>query len=138
MVSLVQFQEKRSQRRLPSANLKAQVKSKQGLFSNWLDLDVVDFNLSGMALKLPTEPELGSKLNFRLILEMDMGDIKVKNIEAKIVNKVNAINDGVWRVGLIFTSQTKQSNETKQQLERIIQILERSAAIKERMTLKAS
>ena len=136
MVSLLHPQEKRLQRRLPAANLKAQIKSKQGLFSSWLDLDVIDFNLSGMALKIPSEPELGTKLTLRLILEMDVGNIKVHNLEAKIVNKVNTLGDGIWRVGLIFSSQTKQSLDTTKQLERIKQMLERNTAIAERITRK--
>jgi hypothetical protein len=137
MMSLLHIQEKRSQRRLPAAELKAELKSKQGLFSSWLELDVVDFNLSGIALKLPSEPELGSKLNLRLILEMDAGEIKVNPLEVKVVNKVNTIGDGIWRVGVIFSSQTKQSPDTMKQLERIQQILERNAAITDRMTRKA-
>jgi len=138
MVSLLPSQEKRAQRRLPAANLKAHLKSKQGLFSTWLELDVVDFNLSGIALKLPSEPELGSKLNLRLILEMDTGEIKVNQLEAKVVNKVNTIGDGIWRVGVIFSGQTKHSPDTMKQLERIKEMLERNAAITERMTRKVS
>lgn len=137
MISLLHPQENRTQRRLPAARLKAQLKSKQGLFSSWLDLEVVDFNLSGIALKLPSEPELGTKLNLRLILEMDTGEIKVNQLETKIVNKVNTIGDGVWRIGVIFTGQSKQSADTIKQLERIKQILEKNAAIVDRMTRKA-
>jgi hypothetical protein len=133
MMSLLSTQEKRKQRRLPAANVKAHLKSKQGLFSTWLELDVVDFNLSGISLKLPSEPELGSKLSLRLLLEMDTGDIKVNQLEAKVVNKVNTIGDGIWRVGLIFTSQTKQSQDTMKQLGRIKLIIERNTAIIERM-----
>jgi len=136
MVSLFQAQEKRLQRRLPAANLKAQIKSKQGLFSSWLDLDVIDFNLSGMALKIPSEPELGTKLTLRLILEMDVGIIKVHNLEAKIVNKVNTLGDGIWRIGLIFSSQTKQSQDIMKQLERIKQLLEKNSALTARITRK--
>ena len=65
---MIATQEKRAYRRLPAANVKAQLKSKQGLFSKLLELDVIDFNLSGVALKLPSEPELGSRLNLKLIL----------------------------------------------------------------------
>ena len=137
MISQLPPQEKRLQRRLPAANLKAQLKSKQGLFSSWLDLNVIDFTPSGLALKLSSEPELGSKLNLRLILEMDAGEITVPNIEAKVVNKVNILNDGDWRVGLIFSNQSKQSSETVKQLGRIKQMLERHSAISERMTRKA-
>ena len=138
MMSLLHPQEKRAIRRVPAANLKAQLKSKQGLFSTWLALDVVDFNLSGIAIKLPSEPELGSKLNIRLSLEMDTGEIKVNQLEVKVVNKVNTIGDGVWRVGVIFSSLNKQSPDTLKQLERIKHILEKSSAITQRIKRKAS
>ena len=75
-----QYKEKRAQRRLPAANLKAHLKRKQGLFTRWSEIEVVDFNMSGLALKLPSEPEFGDKLNFKLILEMDIGDIKVNQL----------------------------------------------------------
>lgn len=138
MISLFPAQDSRVQRRLPAANLKAQIKSKQGLFSTWLDFEVIDFNLSGIALKLPSEPELGSKLSLRLILEMDTGEIKINQLETKIVNKVNTIGDGVWRVGVIFSAQTKHSTETMKQLEKVKLILERNAAIVNRITRKTA
>ena len=113
--------EKRQHRRLPAANLHAQLKSKQGLFSNWIDLKVSDFTLFGMSFILPSEPELGKKLSLRLMLDMDMGEIKISQIEAKIVNKVlqtsGSNQEEAWRVGLIFTGQSKQSSETKKQLQ---------------------
>lgn len=128
-----QYKEKRAQRRLPAANLKAHLKRKQGLFTRWSEIEVVDFNMSGLALKLPSEPEFGDKLNFKLILEMDIGDIKVNQLEAKVVNKVSTDREGVWRVGVIFSGQTKQSSDTVKQLERVNQILEKHDAITDRI-----
>jgi len=129
--------EKRQHRRLPAAKLHAQLKSKQGLFSNWIDLKVSDFTLFGMSLIIPSEPELGKRLSLRLMLDMDMGEIKVPQIDAKIVNKVLQTSDSNqeagWRVGLIFTGQSKQSSETKRQLQRIHQMLEKNEALIERL-----
>jgi len=141
MVTQLHPSERRQHRRLPAANLKAQLKSKQGLFSNWIDLHVADFSLFGMALLLSSEPELGRKITLRLILEMDMGDIKVHQLEAKIVNKVMTTSSdsehrAQWRVGLIFTGQTKQSTETVLKLKRINQLLEKNDALKERICEK--
>ena len=124
--------ERRQQRRLPAAKLKAQLKTKQGLFSSWSDLQVSDFSLFGIALVLPSEPELGNKITLRLILEMDMGDIKINQIESKIVNKVIR-KDGNWRVGLIFSNQSKQTNDTKKQLKRFQEMLEKNEALIERL-----
>ena len=138
MSSLLYPQEKRAQQRLPAANLKAQLKLKQGFFSKWTELDVVDFNLSGIALQLPSEPEFGAKLKLRIVLQMDSGEIRVNHLEAKVVNKINPKGDGIWRVGFIFSSQTKQSPGTVKQLERIKQMLEKNAAITERISRKVS
>lgn len=126
--------ENRRNRRAPAAELVAQIKTKQGLFSSWLDLDVLDFNLLGLALAVPSEPELGSKLSLRLVLNMDMGELKVNQIEAKIVNKVRMDNDDTsWRVGLVFSNQSKQSGDNLSQLTRIRDMLERNNAIKQRL-----
>jgi len=133
MIHQLHPQEKRLQRRLPAANLKAQLKTKQGLFSSWSDLQVSDFSLFGIALVLPSEPELGNKITLRLVLEMDMGDIKINHIETKIVNKVIR-KDGNWRVGLIFSNQSKQTDETKKQLRRFQEILEKNEALVGRLS----
>lgn len=125
--------ERRKNRRLPAANLTAQLKTKQGLFTTWTDLEVSDFSLFGVALVLPSEPELGRKITLKLLLTMDMGDIGINQIEAKIVNKL-VREDGNWRVGLIFSSQSKQSEETKTQLKRFQEILEKNEAIVGRLS----
>jgi len=126
-------QDKRKNRRLPAANLTAQLKTKQGLFTTWSDLSVSDFSLFGVALILPSEPELGRKITLRLLLTMDMGDIRINQIEAKIVNKLIR-EDGNWRVGLIFSSQSKQSSDTKAQLKRFQEILEKNEALVGRLS----
>ena len=133
MIHQLHPKDRRHHRRLPAANLKAQLKTKQGLFSTWSDLQVADFSLFGIALILPSEPELGNKITLRLILEMDMGDIKINHIETKIVNKVIR-KDGNWRVGLIFSSQSKQTDETKKQLRRFQEMLEKNEAIVGRLS----
>jgi len=137
MITQLHPVEKRQHRRLPAAKLHAQFKSKQGLFSNWIDLKVSDFTLFGMSLIIASEPELGERLSLRLMLDMDMGEIKIPQIEAKIVNKVLQTSDSKqeagWRVGLIFTGQSKQSSETQKQLQRIHQMLEKNEALIERL-----
>jgi len=127
--------ERRIERRLPAAELKVQIKSKQGLFSSWLDLKITDFNLFGIGLILSSEPELGNKVTLRLLLKMDMVDLKVKQIEAKIVNKMIS-EDGEWKVGLIFCNQSKLSNETKVQLRRLKIMLERNEMLINRLRVR--
>ena len=137
MALLVHTHEKRMHRRLPAADLNVQLKLKQGLFSTWIDLSILDFTPYGIAITLPSEPELGAKITLRLILKMDVGDIRVNNLEAKVVNKLNNTGSNSWRVGVIFNRQTKQSTESTKQLIRIKQILEKSMALKERIISKA-
>jgi hypothetical protein len=137
MVTTLFPNDKRKQRRLPAAELLVEIKSKQGLFSSWAGFTAADFNEFGLTIALQSEPELGSKTTLRLTLNMDMGDIRVNQIEAKIVNKV-LINDGSgnWRVGLIFSSPSKQSADTVVQLQRIKHILEKNKAIQQRLREK--
>ncbi len=126
--------EKRRERRVPAANLTAQMHSKQGLFSNRPILEVLDFNLLGLSLALPSEPELGSKLSLSLILNMDMGELKINQLDAKIVNKVKLErDDSSWRVGLVFLKQSKQSGDNFSQLTRIKVMLEKNDAIRQRL-----
>jgi len=135
MLTQLRPQDKRHHDRLPAVDLIAQLKSKQGLFSTWLDLEVLDFSPFGIGLNLPTEPELGQKVTLRLLLNLDMGgNLKVQSIEAKIVNKVLMDdNSGNWRVGFVFTTQSKQSQDNDLQLKRMHQLLERNAAVKKRL-----
>lgn len=134
MITELHPNENRRDRRVPAVNLIAQLKTKQGLFSSWVDFEVVDFNLLGMAMAMPSEPELGSKVTLRLLLNMDMGEFKVNQIEAKIVNKVMMDNsDGTWRVGLVFSNQSKQNGNTDAQMVRINEMLERNNAITQRL-----
>ena len=126
--------EKRRERRVPAANLTAQMHGKQGLFSNRPTLEVLDFNLLGLSLALPSEPELGSKLSLSLILNMDMGELKINQLDAKIVNKVKLErDDSSWRVGLVFSKQSKQSGDNFSQLTRIKVMLEKNDAIRQRL-----
>jgi hypothetical protein len=134
MIVELNAHDKRRERRVPAANLTAQIKVKKGLFSDWVDLNVLDFNLLGLALALPSEPELGNKLSLKLALKMDMGDLKLNQIEAKIVNKMKiAGDDSMWRVGVVFSNSSKNSGDNLAQLTRIKDMLERNEAIKQRL-----
>lgn len=124
--------ERRRYRRYPSADLKAQVKVKKGLFSEWQDVDVADFNDHGMAILIPRREKLPEKLTFRLLLEMDMGVIKVDKLEAHCVNKLEQLDR--HRIGLEFDAQyLSKSAELRNQLERIQRILEKSSSIKSKL-----
>lgn len=127
--------EKRQHRRLPAISLSADIKVKKGLFTRWLSAKGLDFNIYGIALMLPHEPELGTKTSLKLTLAMDMVEVKVNQIEAKIVNKVMVDSKkGEWRAGLIFSGQSKLSDETKKQLNRINEYLERNNTLKNKLS----
>lgn len=134
MLAYPKEKEKRQYRRLPALTLNADIKTKKGLFTSWETVRALDFNLHGVALVLSQEPELGLKTSLKLTLTMDMAEIKLNPIDAKIVNKVMLDSSkGEWRAGFLFTNQSKHSEETKKQLARINEYLERNNALKERL-----
>lgn len=130
-----QDREKRQHRRLPAISLSADIKIKKGLFTKWHTVSALDFNIYGVALILPSEPELGSKTLIKLSLEMDMAEVKVNQLEAKVVNKVMVDSQkGEWRAGFIFSGQSKHTTETSKQLARINEYLERNNVLKSKLT----
>lgn len=127
--------EKRQHRRLPALSLSAEIKIKKGLFTRWHSAKGLDFNIYGVAIILPEEPELGTKTQIKLTLTMDMVEVKVNQLEAKVVNKVMVDSKTQeWRAGLIFSGQSKLTEETKKQLSRINEYLERNQVLKNRLS----
>ena len=126
--------ENRQHRRLPAISLSADIKIKKGLFTKWQTVSALDFNIYGVALVVPNEPELGSKMFIKLLLEMDMAEVKVDQLEAKVVNKVMLDSKtGEWRAGFIFSGQSKHTLETTKQLSRINEYLERNNLLKSKL-----
>lgn len=134
MTTFPKEKEKRQYRRLPAISLSADIKIKKGLFTQWYSTSALDFNIYGVALVIPNEPILGTKTKLKLSLTMDMAEVKVSQVEAKIVNKVMLdAKKGEWRAGFIFSNQSKHSEETTKQLKRINDYLERNALLKEKL-----
>jgi hypothetical protein len=134
MLAYPQEKDKRQHRRLPALSLTADIKVKKGLFTNWYSATALDFNIYGVAVILPNEPVLGSKTQLKLSLSMDMTDVNVGQIEAKVVNKVMVDSKkGEWRAGFIFSNQSKHSQETSKQLNRIKEYLERNEVLKDKL-----
>lgn len=134
MLAYPKDKEKRQHRRLPALSLTADLKTRKGLFTHWQTVSGLDFNIYGVALILPEEPELGLKTTLKISLTMDMVEIKVNPVEGKIVNKMMIDPaKGEWRAGFIFTGQSRHPAETKKQLARINEYLERNNALKERL-----
>lgn len=132
MAAAASTPERRRYRRFPSANLKAQVKVKKGLFNEWQDVDVSDFNDHGMAILVPRKSKYPSRLTFRLMLEMDMGVIKIDRLEAECVNKHEQLDR--HRIGLQFDAASlDKSKDLRAQLARIQRILEKSTTVKSRL-----
>lgn len=134
MIVYPKEREKRQHRRLPAISLSAGIKIKKGLFTNWHSVQAIDFNIYGVALILPMEPELNTKTSLRLSLAMDMAEIKINQITAKVVNKVMIDSKkGEWRVGFIFSNQSKHSEETRKQLSRINDYFEKNNSLKDKL-----
>lgn len=134
MLAYPKEREKRQHRRLPALSLTSDVKVKKGLFTKWETTRALDFNIHGVALVWPDEPELGTKLTLKLSLKMDMTEVNTNQLEAKVVNKVMLDpSKGEWRVGFIFTNQSKHTEETSKQLLRINEYLERNNLIKDKL-----
>lgn len=134
MLTYPNEKDKRHHRRLPALSLTADIKIKKGIFTRWHSAQALDFNIYGVALILPSEPNLGTKTQLKLSLSMDMTDVKVGQIEAKVVNKVMVDSKkGEWRVGYIFSNQSKHSQETRKQLDRVNDYLERNNILKDKL-----
>jgi hypothetical protein len=134
MLAYPHEKDKRQHRRLPAISLTADIKVKKGLFTSWYSAIALDFNTYGVAVVLPNEPVLGSKTQLKLSLSMDMTDVKVGQIEVKVVNKVMVDSKkGEWRAGFIFSNQSKHSQETSKQLNRIKEYLERNEVLKDKL-----
>jgi hypothetical protein len=130
MSSTADAKERRKFRRYPAAVLKAVIKQKKGLFSEqWQDAAVVDYSEQGVAVVLDQEPELDQLISFKLVLEMDMGDITIDRIEGCVRNKVK--NEKGWRSGLEFSDTSLR--DCSEKLERITRLLEKSASVNERL-----
>jgi hypothetical protein len=137
MITFPKDKEKRQYKRLPAISLSADLKIKKGLFTHWYSTRALDFNIHGVALVLPDEPVLGTKTQLKLSLIMDMAEVKVNQIEAKVVNKVMLDSKkGEWRAGYIFTNQSKHSEEKTKQLRRIKDYLERNNLLKDKLKEK--
>ena len=135
MIAYPKERDKRQHRRLPAISLTADVKVKRGLFSRWEVAPALDFNIYGVALILNDEPTLGTKLLLKLSLKMDMTEVNTSQIEAKVVNKVMIDSKkGHWRVGFIFSNQSKHTEDTSKQLKRINEYLERNNNLKEKLS----
>lgn len=133
MISTSSASERRRYRRFPAANLTAQYKTKRGLLTKWVDIEVSDFSEHGIALLLDAQPTLDQSLTLKLKLEMDMGEINIDRIDALPKNKIT--QQDRWRLGLEFVEEKnkEKNNALKKQLVRIQQILEKHAEVNERL-----
>jgi len=133
MTSKTSASERRRYRRFPAANLTAQYKTKRGLLTKWVDIEVQDFSEHGIALVLDEQPTLNQSFTLKLKLEMDMGEITIDRIEASPKNKVT--QQERWRLGLEFVDDknAEKNNSIKKQLDRIKQILEKHDAVNDRL-----
>ncbi len=131
--------ERRRCRRYPSAELRAEVKIKKGLFSEWVGVEPCDYNKRGIAIETEFSFEPEQAITLSVTLKMDMGDIRVEKVEGIIRNKIESGPHP--RYGIEFNyaaNRHMKSAETQSQLGRIEGILERSENLRQRMNEQQS
>lgn len=125
-------QDRRRARRFPAAELKAQMKVKKGLFSEWIDIGTQDYNKLGLAIETDRELEVGQNVTLSITLLVDMGEITIDKIEGAVRNI--ASNGFHKRYGIEFIFDGKKASDYQTQLDRIESMLERSTRLQERMS----
>jgi len=124
--------ERRRYRRYPAAKLKASMKTKKLMMTQWQDVAVGDFSSHGMAIFVENAVKPESQITLNLVLEMDMGSIQIDKINATVMNITD--NKSYWRLGLSFNPEFVEKNsDVNRKLEKIARILEQSAQLKDRL-----
>ncbi len=132
MSSATDGRDRRRYRRYPAAKLKALLKTKKLMRTQWVDVAVADYNSHGMAIFVEQPEKENTQLTLNLELEMDMGTIKVEKIVATVKNRVD--HKSYWRLGLAFNEDSVGKNSVvEEKLERIANILEQSSQLNERL-----
>ena len=132
--------DRRSCRRFPAAELKAELKIKSGFFSTALEeIHTVDYNKKGLAFVSSKPFEENQSITLKITLVMEMGNISIDNIIAVVKNKFpehEHQQHGDTRIGAAFdfeSTRHMKSIDTQSPLGRIEGILERSQNLRMKM-----
>ena len=126
--------EKRRRKRLPWLSMQAQVRVKKSLLSSdWVSVEVADYNSLGMGIRPDQELALSLQkqgtLEMSLRLETEVGEITADRVNAKVRHLAEG-SDASF-LGIEFEEDIKAS--TKESLERIEGILKRHQQLSERI-----
>lgn len=127
--------ERRRRKRLPWLSMQAQIRVKKSLLSSdWVSVEVVDYNSLGMGIRPDRELALGLQkqgtLEMSLRLETEVGEITADRVRAKVRHL--AEDSDASFLGIEFEQDMKSS--TKESLERIEGILTRHQQLSERIS----
>ena len=127
----------RARRRMPTANLTSSIRVSKGfLKSIWEEARPKDFSLYGMCLKTNRLFDTDEKITVSLTLEMDMGEINVEQIMARVV-RVNKLV-GFYEYGIEFDKKVVEntSDSISRNMMRIENFLEKQEAFSARVEQK--
>jgi hypothetical protein len=123
--------DRRNRRRIPAAELKANLRIKKGLFGEeWLEVKPHDYHKLGVAIETKLQLRLEDEVVVGLELRMDMGTIQLEKL-AGIVRYVRPIGH-TYRYGIEFDFEGPRymrATDISTQLERIENLLERSQQV---------
>lgn len=129
--------ELRARKRMPTAKLKSSIRVSKGILKSiWEEARAKDFSLFGMCLKTSRVYKIDDVITISLDLELDMGNISVEYINARIV-RINKLV-GFYEYGVEFDKKVVENttSDTTLNLMRIENFLEKQAALSAKMDVK--
>lgn len=124
---------------MPTANLTSSIRVSKGLLKSlWEDARPKDFSLFGMCLKTNRIYNTGDKITLSLSLELDMGDIKIEQITAKVI-RVNKLV-GFYEYGVEFDTKIVKNpdNPITLNMMRIENFLTKQEALSAKIAQKSA
>ncbi|RMF19567.1 MAG: PilZ domain-containing protein [Gammaproteobacteria bacterium] len=135
MVSGKSRDERRRMRRYPVVKVVTELLLRKGLFgSDWLPVRAVDLSAEGMAIDSEAELQPGQLATLRMVVEMDMGHFEIDKLVGHVLHSTR--QGSTWRCGLQFdyAGQKHMQDEVfRSRLQRIIDLLERTHALADRI-----
>ncbi|MCP5162822.1 MAG: PilZ domain-containing protein [Hahellaceae bacterium] len=127
--------ELRARTRMPTANLKSSIRVSKGILKDiWEEARAKDFSFFGMCLKTNRIFEVDDVITLSLNLELDVGNIGVAQINARIA-RINKLV-GFYEYGVEFDKKVikNPTGSTAKDLLRIENFLTRQAALTARLS----
>ncbi len=133
------IKELRARKRMPTANLKSSIRISKGFLNDiWEDARAKDFSFFGMCIKTNREFKVDDTLTLSLNLEMDMGNIEVEQISARVVRITKLV--GFYEYGVEFDKKITKNptGAVAMNILRIENFLDKQAALFAKMAEQKS